>query len=177
MTPEIQYAKSGDVHIAQQTFGQGAENIVIIPGFVSYREHLPSFRFRSSGGAGPSVGGMQTRACPLRQLREAAEGRFRIYRVRRMPRLRVGSCDRRHNLPFEYPLFFGRRVTNGLPCVAGPTQERNSSGPRLEVNDTLFLSSDQRGYDRRWGVVVFTTLLRVVAVLAVLLVSGIEVFS
>src|SRR5437763_5983192 len=38
MTPEIQYAKSGDVHIAQQTFGQGAENIVIIPGFVSYRE-------------------------------------------------------------------------------------------------------------------------------------------
>ena len=118
MTPEIQYAKSGDVHIAQQTFEQGAENIVIIPGFVSYREHLPSFRFRSSGGAGPSVGGMQTRACPLRQLREAAEGRFRIYRVRRMPRLRVGSCDRRHNLPFEYPLFFGRRVTNGLPCVA-----------------------------------------------------------
>src|SRR5205807_8092678 len=92
-------------------------------------------------------------------------------------RSRLGSCDPVTSNHSTVPLFFGRRVTNALPCVAGPTQERNSSGPRLEVNDTLFLSSDQRGDDRRWGVVVFTTLLRVVAVLAVLLVSGIEVFS
>ena len=40
MTPEIRYAKSGDVHIAYQTFGQGAENIVIIPGFISHIEHV-----------------------------------------------------------------------------------------------------------------------------------------
>jgi class 3 adenylate cyclase/pimeloyl-ACP methyl ester carboxylesterase len=38
--PEIRYAKSGDVHIAYQTFGQGAENIVIIPGFISHIEHV-----------------------------------------------------------------------------------------------------------------------------------------
>ena len=40
MTPEIRYAKSGDVHIAYQTFGHGAENIVIIPGFISHIEHV-----------------------------------------------------------------------------------------------------------------------------------------
>ena len=39
-TPEIRYAKSGDVHIAYQTFGQGLENIVIIPGFISHIEHV-----------------------------------------------------------------------------------------------------------------------------------------
>jgi pimeloyl-ACP methyl ester carboxylesterase len=39
VTPEIRYAKSGDVHIAYQTFGQGADNIVIIPGFISHIEH------------------------------------------------------------------------------------------------------------------------------------------
>jgi pimeloyl-ACP methyl ester carboxylesterase/class 3 adenylate cyclase len=40
VTPEIRYAKSGDVHIAYQTFGQGPENIVIIPGFISHIEHV-----------------------------------------------------------------------------------------------------------------------------------------
>jgi pimeloyl-ACP methyl ester carboxylesterase len=40
VTPEIRYAKSGEVHIAYQTFGQGAENIVIIPGFISHIEHV-----------------------------------------------------------------------------------------------------------------------------------------
>jgi hypothetical protein len=38
--PEIRYAKSGDVHIAYQSFGQGADNIVIIPGFISHIEHV-----------------------------------------------------------------------------------------------------------------------------------------
>ena len=40
MTPEIRYAKSGDVHIAYQTFGHGAQDIVIIPGFISHIEHV-----------------------------------------------------------------------------------------------------------------------------------------
>jgi pimeloyl-ACP methyl ester carboxylesterase/class 3 adenylate cyclase len=40
VTREIRYAKSGDVHIAYQTFGQGPENIVIIPGFISHIEHV-----------------------------------------------------------------------------------------------------------------------------------------
>jgi pimeloyl-ACP methyl ester carboxylesterase/class 3 adenylate cyclase len=40
VTPEIRYAKSGDVHIAYQIFGQGPENIVIIPGFISHIEHV-----------------------------------------------------------------------------------------------------------------------------------------
>ena len=40
MTPEIRYAKSGDVHIAYQTFGQGSDNIVIIPGFISHIDHV-----------------------------------------------------------------------------------------------------------------------------------------
>jgi pimeloyl-ACP methyl ester carboxylesterase len=39
VAPEIRYAKSGDVHIAYQVFGQGPENIIIIPGFISHVEH------------------------------------------------------------------------------------------------------------------------------------------
>jgi class 3 adenylate cyclase/pimeloyl-ACP methyl ester carboxylesterase len=39
VTPEIRYAKSGDVHIAYQVFGHGPENLVMIPGFISHVEH------------------------------------------------------------------------------------------------------------------------------------------
>jgi pimeloyl-ACP methyl ester carboxylesterase len=39
MAPEIHYAKSGDVHIAYQLFGQGRENLIIFPGFISHIEH------------------------------------------------------------------------------------------------------------------------------------------
>ena len=40
MTPEIRYAKSGDVHIAYQVFGNGPETLVVIPGFISHVEHV-----------------------------------------------------------------------------------------------------------------------------------------
>ena len=40
MNPEIRYAKSGDVHIAYQVFGNGPQNLVIIPGFISHVEHV-----------------------------------------------------------------------------------------------------------------------------------------
>lgn len=46
MTPEVHYTKSGDVHIAYQTFGKGPNELVLIPGFVSNIEHyweLPEF--------------------------------------------------------------------------------------------------------------------------------------
>jgi class 3 adenylate cyclase/pimeloyl-ACP methyl ester carboxylesterase len=35
MTPETRYAKSGDVHIAYQVFGDGPVNLIVAPGFVS----------------------------------------------------------------------------------------------------------------------------------------------
>jgi class 3 adenylate cyclase len=35
MQPVTQYAKSGDVHIAYQAFGEGPINLVLVPGFVS----------------------------------------------------------------------------------------------------------------------------------------------
>jgi pimeloyl-ACP methyl ester carboxylesterase len=35
LVPEIRYAKSGDVNIAYQAFGQGAIDLVIVPGWVS----------------------------------------------------------------------------------------------------------------------------------------------
>jgi hypothetical protein len=38
VAPEIRYAKSGDVHIAYQVFGNGP-GIIIIPGFISHIEH------------------------------------------------------------------------------------------------------------------------------------------
>jgi len=39
MQPVTHYAKSGDVHIAYQVFGEGAVNLVVVPGFVSNVEH------------------------------------------------------------------------------------------------------------------------------------------
>ena len=39
MQPVTQYAKSGDVHIAYQAFGEGPINLVLVPGFVSNVEH------------------------------------------------------------------------------------------------------------------------------------------
>jgi pimeloyl-ACP methyl ester carboxylesterase len=37
--PEVRYAKSGEVHIAYQVFGDGPVDLVIIPGFISNIEH------------------------------------------------------------------------------------------------------------------------------------------
>jgi pimeloyl-ACP methyl ester carboxylesterase len=39
MQPVTRYAKSGDVHIAYQVFGEGQVNLVFVPGFVSNIEH------------------------------------------------------------------------------------------------------------------------------------------
>jgi class 3 adenylate cyclase len=39
MQPETQYARSGDVHIAYQAFGDGPINLVMVPGFVSNVEN------------------------------------------------------------------------------------------------------------------------------------------
>jgi hypothetical protein len=60
-------------------------------------------RFRSSGREQAHLcRGVETRACPLRQLQEAAGGCFRIYRMPSMPRFRLGGCDRRHKLPHHF---------------------------------------------------------------------------
>ncbi len=37
--PETRYAKSGDVHVAYQVFGNGPINLVFVPGFVSHIEN------------------------------------------------------------------------------------------------------------------------------------------
>ena len=34
--PVTRYAKSGDVHVAYQVFGEGPINLVFVPGFVSH---------------------------------------------------------------------------------------------------------------------------------------------
>src|SRR3954464_6567386 len=39
MQPVTQYAKSGDIHIAYQAFGEGPINLVMVPGFVSNLEN------------------------------------------------------------------------------------------------------------------------------------------
>jgi pimeloyl-ACP methyl ester carboxylesterase len=38
MPPETRYAKSGDVHVAYQVVGNGATDLVLVPGFVSHVE-------------------------------------------------------------------------------------------------------------------------------------------
>lgn len=40
VTPEVRYAKSGDVHIAYQVFGRGPDSLIVIPGFISHVEHI-----------------------------------------------------------------------------------------------------------------------------------------
>lgn len=45
--PDTQYARSGDVHIAYQVFGDGPQDVVVIPGWVTHVEMLwegPYFR-------------------------------------------------------------------------------------------------------------------------------------
>jgi pimeloyl-ACP methyl ester carboxylesterase len=39
MQPETRYAKSGDVHVAYQAFGEGSIDLVFVPGFISNIEH------------------------------------------------------------------------------------------------------------------------------------------
>ena len=40
MQPVTRYAKSGDIHVAYQVFGEGAVNVVVAPLFVSNIEKL-----------------------------------------------------------------------------------------------------------------------------------------
>jgi pimeloyl-ACP methyl ester carboxylesterase len=40
MKPQTRYAQSGDVSIAYQTLGEGAIDVVLVPGFTSHLEHL-----------------------------------------------------------------------------------------------------------------------------------------
>ena len=50
--PETQYARSGDLHIAYQVFGEGELDIVVVPGYVSHVEliwdHEPAARWLES---------------------------------------------------------------------------------------------------------------------------------
>lgn len=39
MSPKTQYAKSGEVHIAYQVYGQGEKDLIFVPGFISQIEH------------------------------------------------------------------------------------------------------------------------------------------
>ncbi len=50
--PETRYARSGDVHIAYQVFGEGELDVVLVPGYVTHVElvweHEPAARFLES---------------------------------------------------------------------------------------------------------------------------------
>ena len=39
MQPTTRYAKSGEVHVAYQLFGDGPKNLVFVPGFISHIEN------------------------------------------------------------------------------------------------------------------------------------------
>ena len=38
MQPDTHYARSGDLHIAYQVFGEGSVDLVLVPGFISNLE-------------------------------------------------------------------------------------------------------------------------------------------
>ena len=38
MQPDTRYARSGDLHIAYQVFGEGSVDLVLVPGFISNLE-------------------------------------------------------------------------------------------------------------------------------------------
>jgi hypothetical protein len=59
--------------------------------------------------AGPSRRGVETRACPLRQLQETLTGLgvcFRIYRPTSVIASHLGRCDSRHRFTLRYPMIF-----------------------------------------------------------------------
>ena len=43
MQPRTQYAKSGDVHVAYQVFGEGAVDLVFVPGHISLEKFVESW--------------------------------------------------------------------------------------------------------------------------------------
>jgi hypothetical protein len=49
MTPETHYAKSGDVHVAYQVFGEGSLDLVFVQGYAS-RLIAGSRREHAEGG-------------------------------------------------------------------------------------------------------------------------------
>ena len=49
MQPVTRYAKSADVHIAYQVFGEGPVNLILAPPFVSNIENYWTFRIWSGG--------------------------------------------------------------------------------------------------------------------------------
>jgi hypothetical protein len=51
-TPESRYARSGDVHVAYQVFGNGALDLVLVPGFVT---HLGLSRAAPAVAARPAL--------------------------------------------------------------------------------------------------------------------------
>ena len=52
MQPETHYAKSGDVSMAYQVFGEGPINLVLAPFFVSNVEHFSEDQTFRAGSCG-----------------------------------------------------------------------------------------------------------------------------
>ena len=53
--PTTKYAKSGDVHIAYQVVGEGPQNLVLVPGWVSHLEYAWEEPYYSALPAPPGL--------------------------------------------------------------------------------------------------------------------------
>jgi len=95
MQPVTRYAKSGDIHIAYQVFGEGPINLVIVPGFVSNIENY-----------------WEERDLARRQLRMASYARAADLgqcgmRAGGSGAAAIGSIDRRQVIPLCAPQALG----------------------------------------------------------------------
>jgi hypothetical protein len=52
MQPETRYAKSGDVHVAYQAFGEGSIDLVFVPGFISNSSIIGTTQAMPAGSTG-----------------------------------------------------------------------------------------------------------------------------
>ena len=69
MQPDTHYARSGDIRIAYQVVGQGAFDLVYVPGFISNLDHVLG---EPGAGAFPRAAGVVLPPHPLRQARHRA---------------------------------------------------------------------------------------------------------
>ena len=165
MTSPVRYARSGDVHIAYRTFGDGPRDIVLIPGTISHVEllwELPSNQhllkrltafarvivFDKRGqGLSDRVGRADARGAGRRRAGGDGRGRLADGDDLRLVGGRLDVADVRRDLPRAN---FGPRAVRQLRLHEEPTSGRSTGAvPGLPRRGAGALGRGRAGGDQR----------------------------
>ena len=165
--PDIRYARSGDVAIAYQVFGEGPVDLVFVPFFgnirwswelplfVRFAERLASFsradplRQARHGPLGPAAH-LDARNADGRHPRRARRGRARSARRCSAPS-RAASCA--HSLPRRIPIVRGRSPSTTRTLRQTTCRRWQSDRARTHASAGARVSTPTRSYARscrRW---------------------------